>query len=86
MANQFDKTQASDTNDYKGLQLTVEVNGEPVNLGSLFVSNKGATAISKKIFDLIEAGELDASKPVIAIKGIFSSEDSATSDIDASAF
>ena len=65
----------NETNDYAGINLSVKVNGKMVNLGSLFVTNKGSSAISKELYELLEAGALDASDVTVAISGTFSSDD-----------
>ena len=72
--------------DYQVINLQVLVNGKQVNLGGLFVSNDKATKISKTIFDLINSGELDASKPEISIRNIFDSATNEDEAVDASAF
>lgn len=74
MKNTF--TNEAEKNEYAGFNLTVEVHGEAVNLGSIFVTNKGATKTAKAIYKLAEAGELDVTQiNSIKISGLFSSED-----------
>ena len=78
---------ASETS-YAGINLTIQVNGETVNLGSLFVTNKGATKVAKKVYELIESGQLKPeSVQSIEISGVFSSEDLDSSlDLTANSF
>lgn len=84
--NVFTDASSTKSTDFAGLNLTVEVNGEMVNLGSIFVTNKGSTKIAKRLYELISSKELDANKPNIRISGVFSSDDTAGSDISADAF
>ena len=80
MANQFENNK-----DYAGINLEVMVNGKFINLGSLFVTNKGATKVSKQLYQLLDSGALEASDITVQVSGIFSSDNSGN-DLDASAF
>ena len=72
---------ATFTNDTKentpfaGINLGFKVNGEIVNLGSLFTTNKGTTSVAKELQALLESGELQPADLTVQVTGTFSSED-----------
>lgn len=75
MANTFSNNSNKENSSYAGINLEVKVNGEYVNLGSLFVTNKGTTGIAKEAYELLATGELEPSDLTLRVSGTFSSDD-----------